>query len=416
MNTPLESLKNPRLVYSLIMHFLGRGIFCSKLVHERFKLLLKKRIKDSCNELDSMQFYKEKLNKLNAKKQHNIDEVIVPYTLVANDFQKWTNEPISWPDYLNELSVREVIMNKLREKCSKFDISDSTDFFVDLMANLQLDNYCNKSLRNSRGKRELSYVSERTTYWTFPLKIEIKCEQKKHIPSSRSDSVYRKLKHKYIKLDYNDLEDELDPYVHGGHFRAILGNDVDELDFYFKKHLGRQIISELAFQMFGVEVQKNPAALIYNMMTLDLIDGDKLSQRECFSIKNREFNKEHGLGGVLPCSFEGNTTAARYLNIYYSFIFNHWYSYDINEETEEKIFENVMNPKSDYNERRGYKIRFEEMMQREYDLINKWITFKKERDRKARNLRTIQELWNYVFLRTQQWFEPLKFFLNEPKK
>ena len=151
-------------------------------------------------------------------------------------------------------------------------------------------------------------------------------------------------------------------------------------------------------------------------MVLDLIDGDKLSQRECFSHKNKEYGKEKGLGGVLPCSFEGNTTASRYLNIYYSFIFNHWYSYDINEESEEKIYEHVMNPSSEYNTRKNHKIRFDEMLQREYDLINKWITFKKERDRKARNLKTIQELWNYIFLRTQQWFEPLKFFLNEPKK
>lgn len=205
-------------------------------------------------------------------------------------------------------------------------------------------------------------------------------------------------------------------YVHGGHFRALLGNDSDELDFYLRKHPGRQIIAELVFQMFGVEIQKNPAALIYNMMVLDLIDGDKLSQRECFSHKNKEYSKEKGLGGVLPCSFEGNTTASRYLNIYYSFIFNHWYSYDINEESEEKIYEHVMNPSSEYNTRKNHKIRFDEMLQREYDLINKWITFKKERDRKARNLKTIQELWNYIFLRTQQWFEPLKFFLNEPKK
>jgi hypothetical protein len=111
--------------------------------------------------------------------------------------------------------------------------------------------------------------------------------------------------------------------------------------------------------MFGVEVQKSPAALIYNMMTLDLIDGDKLSQREWFSHKNKEYSKEKGLGGVYPASFEGNTTASRYLNIYYSFIFNHWYSYDINEESEEKIFENTMKPDSEYNKSKGYKIRFE---------------------------------------------------------
>ncbi len=211
MNTPLDSLKNPRLVYSLILHYLGRGIYCSKLVNERFKLLLKKRIKDSCNELDSMQFYKEKLVKLNAKKTHIIDEVVVPYSMIANDFQKWTNESITWGDYVSELSVREIIMTKLREKCTRYDLSDSTDFFVDLMANLQLDSYVYKSLRNSKGRKEFTYASERTIFWLIPLKIEIKCEQKKQIPSSRTDSVYRKMKHKYLKMEYNDLEDELDP-------------------------------------------------------------------------------------------------------------------------------------------------------------------------------------------------------------
>ena len=245
MNSPLDSLKNPRLVYSLIMHYLGRGIFCSKLVHERFKLLLKKRVKDSCNELDSFPFFKEKLNKLNAKKPHNIDEVLVPYNLTPNEFQKWANEPISWNEYVNELSVRDILMSKLREKCSRYDISDSTDFFVDLMANLQLDNYIYRSLRNAKGRKDLVYACERTTQWLFPLKIDIRCDQKKHIPNSRTDSSFRKLKHKHVKLNYNDLEDELDPYVHGGHFRALFGNDVDELDFYLRKHPGRQIIAEV---------------------------------------------------------------------------------------------------------------------------------------------------------------------------
>jgi hypothetical protein len=66
-------------------------------------------------------------------------------------------------------------------------------------------------LRNSKGRKEFTYASERTIFWLLPLKIEIKCEQKKQIPSSRTDSVYRKMKHKYLKLEYNDLEDELDP-------------------------------------------------------------------------------------------------------------------------------------------------------------------------------------------------------------
>ena len=133
----------------------------------------------------------------------------------------------------------------------------------------------------------------------------------------------------------------------GGHFRAIIGNDYDELDFYLRKHPIRQLISELVFLMYGIEVQKNPAALLYNMMILDLIDGDKVSIRECFDSKDQNLTKERGLGGIYPSTFEGNTTAARFLNIYYSYIFDHWYSYDITTENEEKITMNLLDPDSE---------------------------------------------------------------------
>lgn len=254
-----------------------------------------------------------------------------------------------------------------------------------------------------------SNLKERSKTWVFPLDIEIRCEQKREALGYRRDSVMSKGKKSYFRLQMDNLDKDLDPYMHGGHIRSIFDNEPLELEYYLKKHPGRQLIGEVAFIMFGVEVQKNPAALLYNMMILDLIDGDKVSQREVFFSNDPEHPKEKGFGGIAPYSMNGATTAARYLNIYYSYIFDHWYSYDVTEETEERIFENLMDPNSEYSKSKDYKILFEEVMQREYDLINKWITYKKERDRKARYLKTIQELYNYIFNKTVEFYEQYKF-------
>lgn len=407
MNAQLDQLKNKRLVYSLILHFLGRSIFCSKQVQEKFRLLLKKRLKDSCNELDPNS-YKRAIEKLSAKSNHTIQEIMAPCNQMCEDFVKWSNEKITWDQHVEEVSFRETIMTKLREKCNQFDISDSTEFFSDFLAHLQLDSYCYKGLKSSKGHGETLFLSERIIEWTFPLKIEIRVEQRKEIQGFRRDSVMAKEKNKYTKIEYKTIDKDLDPYMHGGHFRALFSNEINELDYYMKKHPGRQLIAEVAFLMFGTEVQKNPAALIYNMMLVDLIDGDKVSQREIYYSKDPEHSKEKGNGGLAPYSFDGSVTASRFLNIYYSHIFNHWYAYDITDESEEKIFENLMNPNSDFNTRREFKIRFEEMIQREYDLVIKWIAYKKERDRKARYLKTIQELYNYLLAKTSEFYEQYK--------
>ncbi|CAF0995006.1 unnamed protein product [Brachionus calyciflorus] len=67
-----------------------------------------------------------------------------------------------------------------------------------------------------------------------------------------------------------------------------------------------------------------------------------------------------------------------------------------------------MDPNSDFNQKREYKIRFEEMMQREYDLVIKWINYKKERDREARYFKKIQELYNYILAKTTDEFDMFK--------
>lgn len=77
--------------------------------------------------------------------------------------------------------------------------------------------------------------------------------------------------------------------------------------------------------MMGVETQKCPAALIYNMMLFDMVDGDKISHREIFYSTDPPHSPEKGNGGVGPYTFDEAATASRYLNLYYSHLFNHWY-------------------------------------------------------------------------------------------
>jgi hypothetical protein len=118
-----------------------------------------------------------------------------------------------------------------------------------------------------------------------------------------------------------------------------------------------------------------------------------------------------GCGGYAPFTFEGNAAASRYLGLYYSYIFEHWYSYDICEGTEDYIFQNILNPNSAYNVSKGYKIRIEELMEREYQLVTRWIEYKTIRDRKARYLKTFQELFDYVKMRTENWYSQVKLYL-----
>lgn len=48
VKTDLLELKNPKLVFSLMLHFLGRGLYCSSNVHEKFKHFLKDHLIKSC--------------------------------------------------------------------------------------------------------------------------------------------------------------------------------------------------------------------------------------------------------------------------------------------------------------------------------------------------------------------------------
>ena len=60
LDKSLLELKNPDLVFSLMLHLLGRGLFCSKTVHRRFKHILKENLfKTSDNTIPESEFSKK---------------------------------------------------------------------------------------------------------------------------------------------------------------------------------------------------------------------------------------------------------------------------------------------------------------------------------------------------------------------
>lgn len=408
INTPLDQLKNKKLVYSLMFHYLGRSILCSKKVVDRYKALLNKKLREACGMVDPIK-YKAELAKLNsAKLNHTIEEIIAPHNQFGHDVvHKWNQEQITWDQYVAEVSFRETVMINLRQICSKHDLSGSApgEMFIELMAHLLLDNFCYRRLKNKKETPSAPYLSERSITWVMPLGTEVKVEQKKSLQYTRNDYVLlRGKKDTLHRLSYTDCDRDLDPYLNGGHLKSPLLNEPNDLEYYLKKHPGRQLITDISFQLFCCEVQKNPAALVYMVLVSDLIDMDKLCQREIFWSWDQQHNKDTGRGGYLPCTFEGSATAARYLNLYYSYIFDHWYSYDFSDECEEKIMEIIMNPNSEFNVKRGHKVRFEEMMKREMELLDKYVSAKKERDRKSRHLKTVADLWNYLLMKVDDFY------------
>lgn len=85
MDSPLESLHNPLLVYSLMMHFLGRSIFCSKQIMERFRLFLRRRLMDAYKDLEKTD--EALVNKYFNKKK--IDDIIASHIRFPSDLLKW---------------------------------------------------------------------------------------------------------------------------------------------------------------------------------------------------------------------------------------------------------------------------------------------------------------------------------------
>lgn len=347
---------------------------------------------------------------------------MAPYNQLSKNFENYKNESITWDQYLIELELREKIMNSLRSSCNIHKVTDSTNFLTNLYAYLHFDNYCWKSLKSNKNPKEHFFTTDRTIIWEFPNNTNVKIEQKRVMYEQRKDVIINSTKQKDALFGYKWIHKNA-KMIDGA--KVILKNSNEDLNTHMKQNPNKQMLYEIVFSMFGLEPMKNPAAIIYNMMMIDLIDGllDKINyfenvhhqltffnliakkadQSEFFDTKEKE--------GFLPYAAKGSTNAMRFLNIYYSYIFRHWYSYDITDDNEEKIYDNVMDPNSHYNINLGYKNVIETVLKREYDLTYKWITMKAETDDQAKHMRTIQDLWDFLTSHTRHWFQQYDLYL-----
>ena len=135
MDCKLDELKNRNLVYSSMLHYLGRCLFFSRQVYERYT-----------------RYTSELKSEMNAKATSSTDfeETLAIDKKVNSAFYKWRNETITWADYVKEISLREMFASKLREKCSKHAMADSSDFMIDFLANLHLENCCWRTLKRGQ--------------------------------------------------------------------------------------------------------------------------------------------------------------------------------------------------------------------------------------------------------------------------
>ena len=135
------------------------------------------------------------------------------------------------------------------------------------------------------------------------------------------------------------------------------------MDTSFNKRLEENVLKDLAkitYLIFGCEVVRNPAALIYNHMALDLIKGEIISWEEALNSEIRKKgDKNEADGGMMPMTMKLAVLAARNLHNQYGKFLPTEYSYDRHLQKTS---------------------RYEELLEREYNLIFQW-TYNKNPDK-----------------------------------
>ena len=201
-----------------------------------------------------------------------IDEIIAPYNQLSKDFEVWNNERVTWDQYVTELEIREVVMNNLRE-CSNIHENFGPNFLINLLGNLHFDNYCWKSLKSTKNFSEHFFKYDRCMSFVFPHDTTVKCRQRRELQQYRTDLILHQniAKKKESVFDYKRISKNLT--IDGEIYKAVISDITDDSKGIIKNNPNKQVIYEIMFSIFGIEVQKNPAALIYNMMMIDLLSG-----------------------------------------------------------------------------------------------------------------------------------------------
>lgn len=167
------------------------------------------------------------------------------------------------------MQLRQEFLKKLKDSCNEHVLVESDNFFASYFACLHFDTYCWKNLKKAADYDTCFYKSERTITYKFPNKMQVKCLQKRELQQHRIDSIIHITKKQGVKefdirkLDYKRIKSAL---LDTSILQAIPHEKVNDLD--------NQDKYELFHSIFGIEVQKNPATLIYNMMMMELLNGN----------------------------------------------------------------------------------------------------------------------------------------------
>jgi hypothetical protein len=191
-----------------------------------------------------------------------IEDLIEPYDQLSKELDDWNNESITWDQYVYEIKIREMFYKQLKDSCNEHFLLDSDDFLENYLACLHFDTYCWKNLKKAIDYDKFFFKDSRIITYHFPNKKFVKCLQTRELQQHRDDKIIpvsNKKEKNEMRLNYQRIK--------SGYIDLHILNEIS------KNNLEDQEKLEFFHSIFGIEVQKNPATLIYNMMMSELIHG-----------------------------------------------------------------------------------------------------------------------------------------------
>lgn len=250
----------------------------------------------------------------------------------------WSDNLLGWyfKDELGQLRVNWI--DRPSETLST-DLSQSQQFPVDFFANLRLHSRLEK--RRMKSKNDLSAQTSTWTYSDSPP-VQIIHEIKRY-----GSLLYKgeEVLFNTRRLTYNEICEN----IRQKNFEA------NELLTVFTN--GPNQISEfgacLHYLLFGLEVMRNPSALIHNMMMLELIQNNRLSWEDFLIDKQ------------MPMSMVGAERAARFKNYFFDPFMPHKYTFDRTYPEYSKNFTSAQHAEA--------ATWASKLLQKESNLTKKWL-------------------------------------------
>ncbi len=285
------------------------------------------------------------------------------------------------------------IERKVLDNGEIFDLSNEDDFFPKFLATLNL---CNRSakrylrdLNDSEWDRIIEEESGRR--WKFPASEKILSDNHKFtIKGKRSDETselgsYKKVfeiiidirtkLNKYKASDISVINDSdialwIRQIIRGDSLDHLINTSGQTIKINQNPSLIKKVkfdLTKIAYLIFGSEVVRNPASLIHQQMTLDLIIDKWISFENAF-YKDRVDN-----GGEMPMSMKEAIGSARILHEFFQFYtdLNYVYGLNPNLREEDRLTSSVSRDYKSVHETAKER----ELLQREYDISQKWFWY-----------------------------------------